>query len=132
MRRITLAAAHGHADKQVRVETQMKLRHNLPIVCAHSLRTNFMAIAASCLKLSITTVVGPRSAAAGASSVNTSNGLGRTKREFLCVRYHRLRGSRTLERRECCLFVSRCRLFRLSWAVRGFCDAVQAPPTTLR
>ena len=35
----------------------MKQRQKLPIVCAHSLRTNIMAIAASILNLSITTAV---------------------------------------------------------------------------
>ena len=46
MRRIMLAGAHRHAEEKAGSETQMKRRHNLPIVCAHSLRVNFMVTAA--------------------------------------------------------------------------------------
>ena len=42
--------------------------------------------------------------------------------QLSCVVYHRLRGSRTARAAEYCLFVSRCRHVRLSWAVEGFCD----------
>ena len=53
-----LAAAHEHTGKQIGIETQMKQRHNLPNVCVHSLRVNFMVIGAATLNLFTTTVIG--------------------------------------------------------------------------
>ena len=97
-----LAAAHEHTGKQIGIETQMKQRHNLPNVCVHSLRVNFMVIGAATLNLFTTTVIGYLLLlllCAGAGNVNMSNGLLRAMLELLCVVYHRLRGSRTLERR---------------------------------
>jgi len=58
MRKTVLSAAHGHANKQARIEIQMERRHYLSIVCAHSLRMNFMVIAASSPYLFTTTAVG--------------------------------------------------------------------------
>ena len=101
-RRNMLAAAHEHTGKQIGIETQMKQRHNLPNVCVHSLRVNFMVIGAATLNLFTTTVIGYLLLlllCAGAGNVNMSNGLLRAMLELLCVVYHRLRGSRTLERR---------------------------------
>ena len=98
MRKTVLSAAHGHANKQARIEIQMERRHYLSIVCAHSLRMNFMVIAASSPYLFTTTAVGVYYAAAGAGNINTSNGVVRTLLDILCARYHRLRGIRTLER----------------------------------
>ena len=57
-RRNTLAARHEHTGKQIGIETQMKQHHNLPTVCAHSLRMKFMVIAASSPYLFTTTAVG--------------------------------------------------------------------------
>ena len=97
-----LAAAHEHTGKQIGIETQMKQRHNLPNVCAHSLRVNFMVTGAATLNLFTTTVIGYLLLlllCAGAGNVNMSNGHLRARLELLCVVYHRLRGSRTLERR---------------------------------
>ena len=97
-----LVAAHEHASKQIGIETQMKQRHNLPNVCAHSMRMNFMVIGAATLNLFTTTVIGCLLLLllfAGAGNVNMSNGLLRAMLELPCVVYHRLRGSRTLERR---------------------------------
>ena len=101
-RRNMLAAAHEHTGKQIGIETQMKQRHNLPNVCVHSLRVNFMVIGAATLNLFTTTVIGYLLLlllCAGAGNVNMSNGLLRAMLELSCVVYHRLRGSRTLERR---------------------------------
>ena len=97
-----LAVAHEHTGKQIGIETQMKQRHNLPNVCAHSLRVNFMVIGAATLNLFTTTVIGYLLLlllCAGAGNANMSNGLLRAMLELSCVVYHRLRGSRTLERR---------------------------------
>ena len=58
MRKTVLSAAHGHANKQARIEIQMERRHYLSIVCAHSLRMKFMVIAASSPYLFTTTAVG--------------------------------------------------------------------------
>ena len=116
-RRNKLVAAHEHTGKQVGIETQMKQRHNLPNVCAHSLRMNFMVIGAATLNLFTTTVIGCLLLLllfAGAGNVNMSNGLLRAMLELPCVVYHRLRGSRTLERRS---IVCSCRaVVERGWA----------------
>ena len=94
-----LAAAHKHTGKQIGIETQMKQRHNLPTVCAHSLRMNCMVIGAASLILFTTTVIGCLLLlllCAGAGNMNMSNGLLQAMLEFPCVVYHRLCGSRTL------------------------------------
>ena len=97
-----LAAAHEHTGKQTGIETQLKQRHNLPTVCAHSLGMNCMVIGAASVNLFTTTVIGCLLLlllCAGAGNVNMSNGLVQAMLEFPCVVYHQLRGSRTLERR---------------------------------
>jgi hypothetical protein len=123
-----LAAAHEHTGKQIGIETQMKQRHNLPNVCVHSLRVNFMVIGAATLNLFTTTVIGYLLLAAAAvcwsrqceyvKRTPTSN-----VRAFVCCVSSAawVPDSRAAEY---CLFVSRCRHVRLSWATRGICDAV--------
>ena len=83
-----LAAAHEHTGKQIGIETQMKQRHNLPNVCVHSLRVNFMVIGAATLNLFTTTVIGYLLLlllCAGAGNANMSNGLLRAMLELSCV-----------------------------------------------
>ena len=50
---------------------------------------------------------------AGAGNVNMSNGLLRAMLELPCVVYHRLRGSRTLERRSIVCSAVRSKAIRL-------------------
>ena len=109
MRKIMLAGAHGHANEQERSGSRVKRRHNLPIMCAHSLRVNFIGIGAASLNLFTTTAIRCLVLlvlCAGAGNVKMSNGHLRAMLEFLWLVYHRLPGSRTLER---CSVVCSCR-----------------------
>ena len=100
-RRGPAAAAQEHTGKQIGIETQMKQHHNFPTMCAHSLRMNFMVIDAATLNLFTSTVIGCLLLlllCAGAGNVHMSNELIRAMLEFSCVVYHRLHGSRAIER----------------------------------
>ena len=117
------AAAPTYTAVQMCIETWATSRHYLLTVCAHSPRRIFMACATSSLNLSITTgidTVCSRSISWNSYYESTSY------RQYQC-----LRASSTIR---CvgpghwsgmCVAVCVSRyVARLTWALRGFCDAV--------